>query len=212
MTDERGGRGTSTGETVEVHDSEGDGEVNVVDDGLSATVKSIGEANATRETHLSEVDGPDSEAPVDAETLRIARKETQKGEAASKRQKAAFFDLLEACEAQEEVADLLSVTQPAVSDRKSRWTDPRPLEDEDKEGGDAELRAFERDIKNVDGAVEEIADEGDGDETPHVKNEDAGDAGVTVELTRREAFDVIRSAPEAVARRVFISVIEEVSE
>jgi len=59
MTNERGGRGETTGETVEVHDSEGDGEVNVIDDGLSASVRSIGEANATRETHLSEVDGPD---------------------------------------------------------------------------------------------------------------------------------------------------------
>jgi len=62
MTDERGGRGTSTGETVEVHDSEGDGEVNVIDDGLSASVRSIGEANAAEaETHLSEADGPGGE-------------------------------------------------------------------------------------------------------------------------------------------------------
>lgn len=64
MTSERGGRGETTGETVEVHDSEGDGEVNVVDDGLSATVRSIGEVNATRETHLAEVDGPDSDEYV----------------------------------------------------------------------------------------------------------------------------------------------------
>jgi hypothetical protein len=136
VTSERGGRGEKTGETVEVHDSEGDGEVNVIDDGLSASVRSIGEANATRETHLSEVDGPDAdeEAPVDAETLRIAREGGQQGKTTPERKRAAFFDLLDACESQEKVADLLSVTQAAVSDRKSRWTDPRPLEDEG--GGD----------------------------------------------------------------------------
>jgi len=220
MTDERGGRGTSTGETVEVHDSEGDGEVNVVDDGLSAAVRSIGKANAAEaQTHLAEVDGPGGEAPVDAETLRIARKETQKGQETSKRQKAAFFDLLEACESQEEVADLLSISQPRVSERKSEWTDPRQLEDEDGENGESEYvcedcgAAFDTpgEFGAHLGGSEKGCDEGD-DETRRVKNEDAGDAGVTVELTRREAFDVIRSAPTETARRVFVSVVEEVSE
>jgi len=129
MTDERGGRGTSTGETVEVHDSEGDGEVNVIDDGLSASVRSIGEANATRETHLSEVDGPDD-----------------CGDEYVCEDCGASFDCKEAL------------------------------------GG-------------------------------HRKGCDAGNsAAVSLELTRREAFDVIRAAPTETARRVFISVIEEVSE
>jgi len=128
MTDERGGRGETTGETVEVHDSEGDGEVNIVDDGLSATVKSIGEANAAEaETHLAEVDGPDSDEYVCQDC-------------------GASFDCKEAL------------------------------------GG-------------------------------HRKGCDAGNsAAVSLELTRREAFDVIRAAPTETARRVFISVIEEVSE
>jgi hypothetical protein len=218
MTDERGGRGTSTGETVEVHDSEGDGEVNVIDDGLSATVRSIGEANAAEaQTHLAEIDGPGGEAPVDAETLRIARKETQKGQGVPKRQKEAFFDLLEACESQRKVADLLSIGEAGVSNRKSRWTDPRPLEDEDGENGESEYvcedcgAAFDTpgEFGAHLGGSKKGCDEGDDDETPRIKNEDAGDtAAVSVELTRQEAFDVIRSAPEAVARRVY----EEVSE
>jgi len=134
---ERGGRGETTGETVEVHDSEGDGEVNVVDDGLSATVRSIGEANATRETHLSEIDGPDGDEYV-----------------------------CQDCDASFDCKQAL--------------------------GGHR---------KGCDG------------ETPRIKNEDAGDtAAVSVELTRREAFDVIRSAPTETARRVFVSVVEEVSE
>jgi hypothetical protein len=222
VTDERGGRGETTGETVEVHDSEGDGEVNVIDDGLSATVRSIGEANAAEaQTHLAEIDGPGGEAPVDAETLRIARKETQKGQETSKRQKVAFFEVLEACESQEEVADLLSLTQAAVSDRKLRWTDPRPLEDEGGENGESEYvcedcgAAFDTpgEFGAHLGGSKKGCDEGDDDETPRVKNEDAGDtAAVSVELTRQEAFEIVHTAPTDTARRVFESVLEEVSE
>jgi len=126
MTNERGGRGESTGETVEVHDSEGDGEVNVIDDGLSASVRSIGEANATRETHLSEVDGPDGEYVC--------------------QDCGASFDCKEAL------------------------------------GGHR---------KGCDG-------DGNGDKAE----------GVTVELTREEAYQAIRKSPSDVARRVYLEVSE----
>jgi len=129
MTDERGGRGESTGETVEVHDSEGDGEVNVVDDGLSAPVKSIGEANATRETHLSEVDGPDDS-----------------GDEYVCQDCGAAFDCKEAL------------------------------------GGHR---------KGCDG-------DGNGDKAE----------GVTVELTREEAYQAIRKGPPNVARRIYKEVSE----
>jgi hypothetical protein len=130
VTDERGGRGTSTGETVEVHDSEGDGEVNVVDDGLSASVRSIGEANAAEaQTHLAEVDGPDDS-----------------GDEYVCEDCGAAFDCKEAL------------------------------------GGHR---------KGCDG-------DGNGDKAE----------GVTVELTREEAYQAIRKSPPNVARRVYLEVSE----
>ena len=166
MTSESGGPDEATGETVEVHDSEGDGEVNVVDDGLSAAVRSVGVVDGTRETHLAEIDGPDD---PDGEYI------------------------CEDCGAEFDKAG--GIGAHLGGEKKGC------PEKEDDGGNDAAydgMSEFER--QGFEQAAEETA------KTP----QDEG--AVVLELSHDEAYRVVRSAPESVARRVFDAATQEVSE
>jgi len=83
-------------------------------------------------------------------------------------------------------------------------------DDQDESDDDVELRAFDRDVKNVDEAVEDILDEED-EETPHVKNEES--ATFATEMRPAEAFQIIRDLDDPMlARGIYRKVLDAARE
>jgi hypothetical protein len=105
--------------------------------------------------------------------------------------------------------------QPVASDTRTRYRSAAAAEDvgeddQDESDDDVELRAFDRDVKNVDEAVEDILDEED-EETPHVKNEES--ATFATEMRPAEAFQIIRDLDDPMlARGIYRKVLDAARE
>jgi len=119
---------------------------------------------------------------------------------------------------QEEVADMLDISNSSLSSvfndqleypwgqRLEAVDEYLDQDDQDESDDDVELRAFDRDVKNVDEAVEDILDEED-EETPHVKNEEP--ETFATEMRPAEAFEIIRDLDDAMlARGIYREVLD----